>query len=134
MAVPFRLPTIDEARSLGRTLRCIDPRLLKTGPGGGVRWWTGGEPYLDVTLERRAGVLVDIDVAVRGHVVHWDPTSGIRTGRTDEHMIGGAAPQSRLVAFDAAARVDVVAVVGVLLSSSDDPDLIDAAAQLARQS
>ncbi len=127
MPVPFRLPALNEVRDLGRTLRAVDPRLLKDGAAGTTRWWTGGEPYLEVTVEKADAVVTGVDVSLRGHVLRFRRGAGLTTGRTDEHEIASGAPSSRLVANDAVARADVVAAVVALLSSSGDAGLVEAA-------
>jgi hypothetical protein len=126
MSGPFQLPTLGEARALGATLRAVDPRLLKHGSDG-ARWYTGGEPYLEASLEAPGGVVVAVDVSVRGHVLRWTAGAGARTGRTDEHQLQAGAPSSRLVRLDNDAQPDVVAVVVALLSGCADP-LLHAAA------
>lgn len=115
----FTLPSLDEARALGATLRAVDERLLRApAPGVRTHWYRGGEPYLDATVdEDRAGVVL-VEVRVRGRFARWSRERGLVTGGTDEGAIGAGVPVSRFEGHDPAPDPALLAVVCAVLEGS----------------
>ena len=60
-----KLPSIEEARSLGAKLTAVDEALLKPLPVGKRRWFHGGEQYLEVTLDEDDAGVIMLEVCVR---------------------------------------------------------------------
>lgn len=113
------LPLLLEAVELGKSLRRIDPKLLKLPESGRTpSWWKGEEPYLDVFLESDAQGVAWFQATVRGRCVNWDRANGpaaLHTGQTNELDVDVQHPASKLVQFDASPSLDVLSCVLTIL-------------------
>lgn len=128
--MPPTLPSLDQAAALGRTLRAIDPSLLKKQPPGKrASWWRGDERYCDAFFEHDERGLAFFEVTLRGRSLRWDRDAGrLKTGATEELEEGGTMqPMSTLVVDDRALDARTVAVVRALLGARAGEEPFDAA-------
>jgi hypothetical protein len=115
----MQLPTLDEARALGETLRAIDPSMLKPTPHK-RRWYRGGEPYLEATLDEDDDGVLMLEVYMRGRFARFTRQRGVETGVTEELAITTAAPSSKIEAHDAETKEQVLDVVRAMLEANDE--------------
>jgi len=93
--VRHNLPGRDEARALGAAMVAVSIDLLKQLPGVRRRWWKGGEPYLDVTVDEDDAGCVYVEVCLRGRFVRRRRGGALETGHSDElELAGGGMPRA----------------------------------------
>ena len=115
--VRHNLPGRDEARALGAAMVAVSIDLLKQLPGVRRRWWKGGEPYLDVTVDEDDAGCVYVEVCLRGRFVRRRRGGALETGHTDElELAGGGMPRARLETVDGVP--DAVALAVALLDGA----------------
>lgn len=117
-----------DAAALGRSLRAIDPTMLKRpAPDRIALWWKGEERYLDVFIESDEWGVAWLQVTARCRALTWDrATNTLRTGETDEIALGSPYPGSKMVTHHQAVDDAVVAFALAILDAA--PELQGAAA------
>lgn len=121
---------LQDAPALGRSLRAIDPKLLKDpSPGRKSQWWKGDERYLDVFVETDKKGIAWIQVTVRCRAVTWDrDKKTMRTGTTNEMTLGEPYPGSKTITNDKKNDDGVIAFALAMLDAN--PGLHEVAATL----
>ncbi|MBI1947182.1 MAG: hypothetical protein HYS27_15910 [Deltaproteobacteria bacterium] len=114
--VRAQLPTLEEAAALGAALVEVDAALLRHPPGGRRRWLTGGEPYLNVSIEDDERGLSFVEARFRGRFVRRSRGGALATGESDELEVAQPMPASKVERLTAA-RTEVLDVVRALLSA-----------------
>ncbi|NJK99910.1 MAG: hypothetical protein HC838_08055 [Spirulinaceae cyanobacterium RM2_2_10] len=115
-----------ELEALGRSLRRINPSLLRKPADVSTRiWYQGGEPYFDVFVDLKAGEIDWFQVTLRGRFLCWrrDGT-GWQTGTTNELQteVQVLYPASKTVTLDDTLDGQFVHCVQSLLATrADDP-------------
>ncbi len=112
--VHTQLPTLEEAAALGALLVEVDAALLRQPPRGRRRWLTGGEPYLNVTLEDDEQGLSFVEVCFRGCFVRRSRGGALVAGESDELDTSQPMPVSKLEQLTAV-RGEVLALASAIL-------------------
>jgi hypothetical protein len=134
------LPAFMDTLALAKTLRRIDPSILKPPPSGRrPHWWKGEEPYLDVFIESDEHGVAWLQVTLRGHCLTWErSTSGsskdgtVQTGVTNELEVDAAHPASKLVRYDDAPSKELMSCVVTLLGGAPADATLAEATEIVR--
>ena len=124
-SAPSALPTPEEARTIGATLRPVSEDLLRPRPGQRSRWWVSDARYIEVSVfddDGGTGPLL-VEVGIRGRLVRFRRGTGVSTSVTEELNQNTALPASRLESQDTHRQDDVVVLAQVLLAAAPDPTL-----------
>jgi len=122
---PSALPTPEEARVIGATLRPVSDELLRQRPGQRSRWWVSDARYIEVSVfddDGGEGPLL-VEVGIRGRLARFRRGTGISTSVTEELNQNTALPTSRLESQDTRRQDDVVSLASIMLAAAPDPTL-----------
>lgn len=123
---------LDEAtiQTLGESLSCINPDLMKGGSGGENErlWYQGSEPYFDILVERDGTDITWFQITLRGRVVSWrSGQTYVQTGETDELDVPMEAANyaaSKTIRDGSEVNWPLVKTVqGIVAAGPDDPVL-----------
>lgn len=123
-----------EIDRLARSLREIDPSLLKAPPagaGGARRWFQGQEPYFDAFFDTDRDGLKWFQLTLRGRSLTWDRDGGrLSTGDTHERDVDDQLyPASKVVQSHTRLDASFAALVQAILDVRRPEPIFEAAAQ-----
>src|SRR6185312_5692155 len=98
--------TPEDLQALGASMHEITASLKDPGPGKKRRWFQG-PTYCDLIVDLENGAISRFELTFEGQWLAVERAHAA-TGMTDELLMGGSTPSSRIVSRDAALAPDVI--------------------------
>jgi hypothetical protein len=118
----------NEIKSLGKSLRAIEPKLLKPCQKENTEkiWLQGGEPYFDIFLELNQDELIWFQFTLRGKSLCWHiKNPRLQTGATNELSIDDVSfyAASKTIKNDEASDLEFIHLVKSILQTRADEEI-----------
>ncbi|WP_026104152.1 hypothetical protein [Anabaena sp. PCC 7108] len=125
----------DEIKSLGASLRSIEPKLLKPSlKADTVKiWLQGGEPYFDIFFELSNDEIIWFQFTLRGKSLSWHTqTTKLQTGITNELKIDNVSfyAASKTVENDDICDANFIELVKSILQTRAEEEIFAKALSL----